>query len=123
MPRVDRAPTNMTPEPATHLSAVPPLGGGLPRDGAPPASPPPVAAARVGGSSLSNERPPDWNGVTPPRRTGGGAARFLTDVIVELGFVDRARVEQAVEAGRATGNTPEHVLLDQGALTQDNLAR
>jgi type IV pilus assembly protein PilB len=104
----------MTPEPATHLTAVPPLGGGPPLDGAPPVTAAPAA---------SNERPADWNGVTPPRRTGGGAARFLTDVIVELGFVERPRVEQAIEAARATGHTPEHVLLDQGALTQDNLAR
>jgi type IV pilus assembly protein PilB len=71
----------------------------------------------------SNERPPDWNGVTPPRRTGGGSARFLTDVIIDLGFVDRPRVEQAIEAARATGTTPEQVLLDQGALSLDNLAR
>jgi type IV pilus assembly protein PilB len=80
---------------------------------------PPAPAA----PAASNERPPDWNGVTPPRRTGGGSARFLTDVIVELGFVDRPRVEQAVEAARATGTTPEAVLLDQGALSMENHAR
>ncbi len=86
--------------------------GSLPPSPLTPTAPPP-----------SNERPADWNGVTPPRRTGGGAARFLTDVIVELGFVDRPRVEQAVEAARATGTTPEQVLLDQGALTLENHAR
>jgi type IV pilus assembly protein PilB len=106
----------MTPEPATHLTAVPPIPGAPVADvpGAAPATftPPP-----------SNERPPDWNGITPPRRTGGGSARFLTDVIVELGFVDRPRVEQAVEAARASGTTPEQVLLDQGALSLENHAR
>jgi type IV pilus assembly protein PilB len=107
----------MTPEPAAHLTAVPPLGGVLPPDGSAVS---PVAAAPP---AAGNERSADWNGITPPRRTGGGSARFLTDVIVELGFVDRPRVEQAVEAARATGTTPEHVLLDQGALSQDNLAR
>jgi len=65
---------------------------------------------------------PNWNGVTPPRRTGG-AARFLTDVIIDLGLVDRQRVEQAVEAARATGTTPEQVLLDQGAIGHDGLTR
>jgi type IV pilus assembly protein PilB len=101
----------MTPEPASHLAAVPPLEeGALAAD--PSVTPEP-----------SSEHPPDWNGVTPPRRTGGGSARFLTDVIVELGFVDRPRVEQAVEAARATGTTPEQVLLDQGALSLENLAR
>ncbi len=73
-------------------------------------------------ASGSNGKDPSWNGITPPRRTGG-AARFLTDVIIDLGLVDRARVEQAVEAARATGTTPEQVLMDQGALALDGLAR
>src|SRR3954452_9244888 len=102
----------MTPEPATHLTAVPPIPGAPVADV--PAQVTPVA---------STDRPVDWSGITPPRRTGGGSARFLTDVIVELGFVDRPRVEQAIEAARATGTTPEEGLLDQGALSADNLAR
>src|SRR3954453_16112755 len=118
MPRVDRSPTNITREPAPHLTAVPPLGGGLPLDGtAPPSPPPPVTAA----PAASNERPADWNGITPPRRTGGGAARFLTDVIVELGFVDRPRVEQAVEGGGASGTPPARGVLGQGILRRGNL--
>ncbi|MDX6702932.1 MAG: type pilus assembly protein PilB [Baekduia sp.] len=102
---------------------MPPIPGAL-SGNAPPgfngdaaATPPSITPA------ASNERPVDWNGVTAPRRTGGGSARFLTDVIVELGFVDRPRVEQAVEAARATGTTPEQVLLDQGSLSMENLAR
>src|SRR3954452_8307226 len=114
----------MTPEPATHLTAVPPIPGAPVADAVsgPPPPAPPVAPAAVT-PAASNERPADWNGVTPPRRTGAGSARFLTDVIVELGFVDRPRVEQAVEAARATGTTPEQVLLDQGTLSLENLAR
>src|SRR3954454_7744324 len=113
----------MNPEPTTHLSAVPPIPGAPVADvvnGSDAASEAPVPTVTP---APSNERPPDWNGVTPPRRTGGGSARFLTDVIVELGFVDRPRVEQAIEAARATGTTPEQVLLDQGALTLENHAR
>jgi type IV pilus assembly protein PilB len=110
----------MTPEPATHLTAVPPIPGAPVADVADGSIPPPAAAITP---AASNERPADWNGVTPPRRTGGGSARFLTDVIVELGFVDRPRVEQAIEAARATGTTPEQVLMEQGALSPDNLAR
>src|SRR6195952_87801 len=106
----------MTPEPATHLTAVPPIPGA-------PVADVPQAAFAPAAPVASNERPPDWNGITPPRRTGGGSARFLTDVIVELGFVDRPRVEQAVEAARATGTTPEQVLADQGTLSLENLAR
>ncbi len=61
-------------------------------------------------------------GVTPPTRRGG-SGRFITDVIVELGLVERERVRAALEAGRDAGHTPERVLLDTGALTTDQLAR
>jgi type IV pilus assembly protein PilB len=113
----------MTPEPATHLTAVPPIPGAPIGDAANLVNGAGTVAASAVAPAASNERPADWNGVTPPRRSGGGSARFLTDVIVELGFSDRPRVEQAVEAARATGTTPEQVLLDQGAISLDNLAR
>ncbi len=64
-----------------------------------------------------------WDGITKPHTRGGSAARFLTDVIVDLGLVERERVEQAVEAARGAGTTPEQVLLESGALTADGLAR
>jgi type IV pilus assembly protein PilB len=63
-----------------------------------------------------------WNGVTPPRRRGG-SGRFLTDVLVDLGFADRARVEQAVEESRAAGSPPERVLLGQKLITSEQLSR
>src|SRR4051812_16050048 len=113
----------MTPEPATHLTAVPPIPGAPVVDVVNGSTIAPPSASAPAAPVASNERPADWNGITPPRRTGGGSARFLTDVIVELGFVDRPRVEQAVEAARATGTTPEAVLLDQGALSMENHAR
>ncbi len=49
--------------------------------------------------------------------------RFVSDVIVELGFVSRAIVDAAVEQARAEGTTPEELLIQQGALTPDQLAR
>jgi type IV pilus assembly protein PilB len=61
-------------------------------------------------------------GITKPRRAGG-PARFLTDVIVDLGLVDRDRVTSAIEAARRSGKTPEDVLLESGSLTSDGLAR
>ncbi len=63
-----------------------------------------------------------WDGITRPAQRQAGP-RFLTDVIVELGLVARERVDEAVEAARAGGVTPEDVLLGWGALTQDALAR
>ena len=61
-------------------------------------------------------------GITPPSRRGG-SGRFLTDVIVELGFTDAARVEAAVESARTAGQTPEMVLLTSSVITQDQLSR
>ncbi len=61
------------------------------------------------------------DGVTRPQTRGG--ARFLTDVIVELGLVGRDRVEQAVATARTTSATPEAVLVESGALTQTALSR
>ncbi|MBI5105299.1 MAG: Flp pilus assembly complex ATPase component TadA [Solirubrobacterales bacterium] len=96
----------MTPEsPAPpHLRPVPTTEGALAHDTA-PAGP-----------------APDWNGITAPRARGG-APRFLTDVIVDLGLASRERVDQAVEQARAQGGTPEQVLLDAGAINQDGMAR
>jgi type IV pilus assembly protein PilB len=88
-----------------------------------PASLPPVTAdeppaERVPDAASS----PDFTGITPPRRRGG-AARFITDVIVELGFVPKEKVDAAVEQGRAVHQSPEQVLLESGVLGADELAR
>jgi len=64
----------------------------------------------------------EWNGITPPSRRGG-SGRFLTDVLVDLGFADQPRVDQAVETARSTGKPPERILLEQGAIGEDQLAR
>ena len=44
-------------------------------------------------------------------------------MIVELGLVPRERVEQAVEAARAGGVTPESLLVQHNVLSPDGLAR
>jgi MshEN domain len=61
-------------------------------------------------------------GVTPPTLSGAGR-RFLSDILVELGFVDDEQAERAVEAARHPGQTPEKVLLENGSITEDQLAR
>ena len=75
--------------------------------------PPPSA---VPGSSLSGP------GVTPPSLSGAGG-RFLSDIVVELGYVEPGVAEDAVQAGRRPGYTPERVLLESGAITEDQLSR
>jgi type IV pilus assembly protein PilB len=64
----------------------------------------------------------DADGITRPRHPGG-PARFLTDVIVDLGLVARDRVASAIEEGRRTGKLPEEVLIEQGALNAEGLSR
>jgi type IV pilus assembly protein PilB len=61
-------------------------------------------------------------GVSPPRRRGG-ARRALLDVIVELGYATAERVEQAKRGASAAGRPAEQVLLEEGAITADQLAR
>jgi type IV pilus assembly protein PilB len=87
-----------------------------------PAALPPVIADEPATARIDAAASPDFTGITPPRRRGG-AARFITDVIVELGFVPKEKVDAAVEQGRATHQSPEKVLLDSGALGADELAR
>ncbi len=61
-------------------------------------------------------------GVTPyqPRE---GAPVFLSDMIIELGLAEAAHVEAAVETARSAGETVGHVLVREGRLTEDQLAR
>ncbi|HEX8741705.1 MAG TPA: ATPase, T2SS/T4P/T4SS family [Thermoleophilaceae bacterium] len=86
-------------------------------------SPPPSEGELVEVEGVESDEPADgFTGITPPRRRGG-AARFITDVIVELGFLPQARVDAAVEEGKATGRSPEEMLLQSGNLSADQLAR
>jgi type IV pilus assembly protein PilB len=61
-------------------------------------------------------------GITAPRRRGG-SSRFLTDVLVDLGFVEREPVQKAIEEGRVAGRPPERVLLEQHLITSEQLSR
>jgi type IV pilus assembly protein PilB len=87
----------------------------------------PVTPAMAGAEAVAIDEDGDgagesWNGITRPLSPNAGP-RFLTDVIIELGHVSRERVEEAIEAARASGTTPEELLLQSGALSADALAR
>jgi type IV pilus assembly protein PilB len=62
------------------------------------------------------------NGITTPSRRGG-SGRVLADVIVDLEFVDRERMDAAIAAATQSGSAPEHVLVADGDLTEEQLAR
>jgi type IV pilus assembly protein PilB len=126
------------PEPVDEPRAEEPPAESVPSRSAPEPSPPPKPTGGGGKPHLRAIGPdepltdgalatqPDhkeeWNGITPPSRRGG-SGRFLTDVLVDLGFAERERVDAAVEASRSAGRPPERLLVEQGAITEDQLAR
>src|SRR5438128_1059900 len=61
-------------------------------------------------------------GLLPPRRSGR-STRMIGEVVVDLGFADRATVEGAVELARAEGRPTGLVLVEHGVLRHDQLAR
>jgi type IV pilus assembly protein PilB len=65
--------------------------------------------------------PAKYDGLTPPRARGG-SGRFITDVLVELGFTDAERARKAIEEARVAGTTPERMLLEQKAITGEQLS-
>ncbi len=67
-------------------------------------------------------KPKKGNGVTTPSRRGG-SGRVLTDVIVDLGFVEREVMDEAVEMALSAGSAAERVLLSTGAIDEDKLSR
>jgi type IV pilus assembly protein PilB len=93
-----------------------------PEPHATPSIDPPEEAAGEAGAPLPGSQDDDLRGITRPSRRGS-SPRFLTDVIVDMGLTSRGHVEDALETSRVSGTTPERVLLDAGALTQDGLAR
>ncbi|HEX5713772.1 MAG TPA: ATPase, T2SS/T4P/T4SS family [Solirubrobacterales bacterium] len=61
-------------------------------------------------------------GLTPPLHRGHSRG-FITDVLAELGFVSQELVQEAIESARTAGRTPEALLLEQGAISDDQLSR
>src|SRR5215208_1183021 len=62
-------------------------------------------------------------GVTAPSLSGA-SSRFLSDILVELGFVTETHADEAVQTARNPGQpTPEKVLLASGGISEDQLAR
>ncbi len=61
-------------------------------------------------------------GLYPPQRTGR-STRMIGEVVVDLGFADRQTVDEAVETARAQGRPTGLVLVEEGVLRHDQLAR
>jgi type IV pilus assembly protein PilB len=81
---------------------------------------PPTKAAAAPKSATG--KPKRTNGITTPSRRGG-SGRVLTDVIVDLGYVEREAMDEAIEMAHSAGSAAERVLLSTGAITETELAR
>jgi type IV pilus assembly protein PilB len=81
---------------------------------------PPTKAAAA--PTSANGKPKRTNGITTPSRRGG-SGRVLTDVIVDLGYVEREAMDEAIEMAHSAGSAAERVLLSTGAITETELAR
>jgi type IV pilus assembly protein PilB len=65
---------------------------------------------------------PSAYGLSSPARPGRSVRR-IGEVVVDLGFADREAVERAVAAARSQRKPTGQVLVEQGVLRQDQLAR
>jgi type IV pilus assembly protein PilB len=61
-------------------------------------------------------------GLTPPLAPGRSSG-FVTDVLVDLGYVPDERARQVIEEARTAARPPEVLLLEQGAINGDQLSR
>ncbi len=61
-------------------------------------------------------------GLTPPRARAH-SGRFITDVIVDLGYVSAERVQQAVAEARTAGRAPEALMIEQRLVSAEQLSR
>jgi len=61
-------------------------------------------------------------GLTPPNARSRSTG-FVTDKLVDLGFVGDDRARRAIEEARTAARPPEALLLEQGAINGDQLSR
>ena len=62
------------------------------------------------------------NGITAPMRRGHSGT-FITDVIIELGYLTRERVDEVINEARVAGRSPEALLLERKLIDGDQLSR
>src|SRR5262249_38926071 len=105
-----RGPRFMTENRPGYLTPVPAAPGRAPNRAA-------VAA------QVEEAAPPEATPGRTPARERGHSGMFITDVIVDLGFATKERVEEAVNEARMSGQTPETVLIEQNVVDEDQLSR
>jgi type IV pilus assembly protein PilB len=81
-----------------------------------------VGSGEAVGPSTSTQVRHPANGLSSPTWPGRPGRR-IGEVVVDLGFADRYAVEQAVATARSERKPTGQVLVEQGVLRQDQLAR
>jgi len=61
-------------------------------------------------------------GLTPPLGRGN-SAMFLTDVVVELGYAPRERVDEVIAEARTAGRSADQLLVERKLISADQLSR
>ncbi len=103
-------PANKTPAPAKPAAESAPPTGKLVSAGS--AKPKPAAPKPAPGKPVAK--------VAPKHQVSAGA-RKLGQVLVDLGFIDEAQMEQLFEDSRAKDQPLERVALDSGLVTEDQM--
>jgi type IV pilus assembly protein PilB len=85
----------------------------------------PATAPAVVADDAAAEGAPEDNGIhgltAPLTRSHSG--QFITDVIVDLGYVSDERVQQVIAQARTAGRPPETLMLEQGLIDGDQFSR
>src|SRR5205809_7958602 len=84
--------------------------------------PVPTSGSAAATAATPEGAPDGKPGLTPPL-SQGHSGMFTTDVIVELGYAERERVDQAIDEARVAGRSPESVLLENNLVDADQLSR
>jgi type IV pilus assembly protein PilB len=85
----------------------------------------PIPGGSDAAAAPSLEQPEEQSGtpgLTRPRRAGR-SGMFITDLVVELGYAARERVDEVVNEARHAGRAPETLLLERSVIDGDQLAR
>jgi type IV pilus assembly protein PilB len=90
---------------------------------APPRTPPARDRPEQADAQHAEEQPSSQRpGLHPPRRAGR-SARMIGEVVVDLGLADAETVARAVTAAREQGRPTGQLLVEQGVLHHEQLAR
>ncbi|MGH2951986.1 MAG: GspE/PulE family protein [Solirubrobacterales bacterium] len=73
-------------------------------------------------AELEPEQPAGTPGLTPPLGRGN-SAMFLSDVVVELGYATRERVDEVINEARIAGRSADELLVEHNLIDADQLSR